>query len=116
MATPAGVFFVVGGRAWTEGGGLWTAGGGEVALVAGGSSPVALRIRQGGAGGAVAVTADEWTARRELAPGEVWDLDVPRQSDRTGAVTVSTAAAFRPADVDPSSRDTRLLGAWIEPR
>ena len=111
------MLFVVGGRAWTEGGGLWTTGGGEVALVAGGSSPVALRIRQGGASGAVAVTAGEWTARRELVPGEVWDLDLPRQSaDRTGAFTISTAGAFRPAEIDPSSRDTRLLGAWVEPR
>ena len=68
-------------------------------------------------GGAVSVTAGEWNQRRQLAPGEVWDLDVPRPAaDRIGAFTIATAAAFRPADLDPASRDTRLLGAWVELR
>ena len=117
VVTRSGTLFVVGGRAWTEGTGLWTAGGGEVALVTGGASPMPLRIRQGGLDGAVSVTAGEWTQRRQLTPGEVWDLDVPRPpADRIGAFTIATAAAFRPADIDAASRDTRLLGAWVELR
>ena len=40
-----------------------------------------------------AVTAGEWTDRRDLAPGEVWDLDVPRHPPTGSApFTVATAA------------------------
>jgi len=28
--------------------------------------------------------------------------------------TIDVARGFRPADVDPSSRDRRFLGCWIE--
>jgi hypothetical protein len=117
VVAPSGTLFVVGGRAWTEGTGLWTAGGDQVAVVADRStSPVPLRIRQGNAAGAVNVRSGGWADRRDLGPGEVWDVDVPRRTDRVAVVTIETAAAFRPSDVDASSTDTRLLGAWVEPR
>ena len=80
------------------------------------TSAVPLRIRQGSAAGAVNVRAGGWANRRDLGPGEVWDLDVPRRADGVAVVTIATAAAFRPSDVDASSTDTRLLGAWVEPR
>lgn len=117
VVSPAGTLFVVGGQAWTEGAGLWTAGGGEVVLVVDrGVTAVSLRIRQGGTGGGVSVRSGGWNDRRELGPGEVWDLDVPRRAGRVAAVTIATAAAFRPSELDPSSTDTRVLGAWVEPR
>lgn len=117
VVSPAGTLFVVGGQAWTEAAGLWTAGGGEVALVVDrGPSAVSLRIRQGGTGGGVSVRSGGWNDRRELGPGEVWDVDVPRRAGRVAAVTIATAAAFRPSERDASSTDTRVLGAWVEPR
>ena len=52
-----------------------------------------------------------------LAAGEVWDIDVPhRAGDRVVRVTIATAAGFRPSDLDASSTDSRVLGAWVEPR
>lgn len=110
--------FVVAGQAWVEGAGLWTAGGGEVTLVAPpGDGSVALRIRQGGAGGEVTVRSGGWTDTRTLAAGDSWELDLPRATPGTATrLTVATAAAFRPSDTDPASSDTRRLGAWIEPR
>jgi hypothetical protein len=118
LTTPAGPMFVVGGRAWAEGAGLWTAGGGEVALVAERpASTLSLRIRQGGAAGAVNLRSGAWSDARQLAAGEVWDVDVPhRAAERIVPVTIATAAAFRPSDLDASSSDTRVLGAWVEPR
>ena len=118
VVTPAGALFVVSGSAWTEGAGLWTAGGGEVELVAEPSAPtVSLRIRQGGAAGAVGVRSGAWSDGRQLRPGEVWDVDIPRRAkDRAVAITIATAGAFRPSDQDASSTDTRVLGAWVEAR
>lgn len=118
VVTPAGTFFVVGGRAWTEGVGLWTAGGGEVHLV---TEPagrtVSLRIRQGGAAGAVGVRSASWSDTRQLRAGEVWDVDIPRRaSDRVVAFTIASGGAFRPSDQDAANADTRVLGAWVEPR
>jgi len=118
IGSPARTLFVVGGRAWAEGAGLWTAGGGEVALVAERSTlTVSLRIRQGGAAGAVSVRSAAWSDRRHLGAGEVWDLDIPhRAAEGVLAFTIATAASFRPSELDASSNDTRLLGAWVEPR
>ena len=118
LVAPAGTIFVVGGRVWTEGAGLWTAGGGEVAMVAERSAPtVSLRIRQGGAAGAVSLRSSGWSDGRQLGAGEVWDIDIPRRAaDRVVAFTIATTAAFRPSDRDASSSDTRVLGAWVEPR
>jgi hypothetical protein len=118
MTGASGTLFVLSGRAWAEGTGLWTAAGGEVAMVADPSAPaVSLRIRQGGAAGMVSLQSGTWNDSRRLGAGEVWDVDVPRRS-ATGAVafTVATTAGFRPSDLDPSSNDSRALGAWVEPR
>ena len=82
-----------------------------------GRLPLSLRIRQGGAAGAVSSGRARGAMRRQLAAGEVWDIDVPRRSaDGAVPVAIATAAAFRPSDLDASSTDTRLLGAWVEPR
>jgi hypothetical protein len=118
IVAPAGTIFVVSGRAWAEGAGLWTAGGGEVALVAERQGPgLPLRIRQGAAAGAISLRSGAWSDARQLGAGEVWDVDIPhRAGDRVVAVTIATAAAFRPSDLDASSSDTRELGAWVEPR
>jgi len=113
----SGTLFVLSGRVWAEGAGLWTAGGGEVAIVADPSQPgVSLRIRQGGAAGMVSLRSGPWNDGRRLGAGEIWEVDVPRRSTGAVAFTVATTAGFRPSDVDPSSSDSRLLGAWVEPR
>jgi len=118
VVTPAGTLFVVEGRAWAEGSGLWTAGGGEVHLVTEPAArTVSLRIRQGGAAGAVGVRSASWNDTRQLSAGEVWDVDIPRRAtDRVVAFTITSGGAFRPSDQDAASTDSRVLGAWVEPR
>jgi hypothetical protein len=111
--------FVTSGRAWTEGGGLWTAGASDVGLVAATDDErrLQLRLRQGGAGGEVVVRSGEWADRRTLTPGGLWDVEIPRRAgERSTAFTVSTTSSVRPSEVDPSSRDSRSLGVWVEPR
>jgi hypothetical protein len=110
-------WFVVTGRAWVEPAGLWTGGGQPVRLVSSGREAlVRARIRQGAVGGPVRVSAGAWREARELAAGESWDIDVPGRPGRDVAFTVEAPGGFRPAEHDPTSGDTRLLGVWIEPR
>ena len=118
VVTPAATLFVVAGRAWAEGGGLWTAGGGQVHLVTETAARmVPLRIRQGGVAGPVELRSGAWNDNRQLGVGQVWDVDIPRRAtDRVVAFTITSGAGFRPSDQDTASTDTRVLGAWVEPR
>jgi hypothetical protein len=117
FSTPAGSLHVVAGRAWVERSGMWTAGTIPVTVVPSGPQGAAtrLRLRQGAAPGLVTVSAGTWREERQLAAGEVWDVDIPARPHAGGVmrIEVRTDSAFRPSDVDPSSRDHRLLGVWI---
>jgi hypothetical protein len=110
--------FVLEGDAFVEPGGLWTRGGGEVTLVVPAAEGRAgLHIRQGGAAGPVRVEARGFAEERGMDAGALWELGIPvRPGEEFALVTIRSAAAFRPADLDASSSDTRPLGAWVEPR
>jgi hypothetical protein len=50
-----------------------------------------------------------------LAPGEEQVIEVPVDAASAAvALRVNPERGFRPADVDPRSRDARYLGAWLE--
>lgn len=59
----------------------------------------------------------EFGDRREeivLKPGEERLIEVPVDAATgTAAVTIRSAAGFRPSEADPSSRDSRLLGVYV---
>ena len=112
-----GPWFVTGGRAWVERTGLWTSGNGRVELAAAPADGiVGLRVRQGGEPGRIRLSSGSWNEERQLAAGEVWDLDLPRNQSGLVTWSVESPGGFRPADRDRASSDTRLLGAWLEPR
>jgi len=112
-----GPWFVTGGRAWVEGQGLWTAGNGHVELAAAPADAIVrLRVRQGGEPGLIRLSSGSWSGERHLAAGEVWDLDLPRSQSGVVTWAVDSPSGFRPSDRDRASTDTRVLGAWVEPR
>ena len=78
-------------------------------------SPVPLLIRNGGVPNRVTLSAASWAVRLDLAPREERPIDVPMVAGRT-RLQVASEAGFRPADVDPGSRDARLLGVWVQVR
>jgi hypothetical protein len=70
----------------------------------------------------VKVTA-EWGASTltwDLAPGEVARTIIdapaqrPGQQGRSAQLRITTSNGFVPAEIDPASRDRRLLGTWLE--
>jgi hypothetical protein len=114
------IVYALDDRIWLEPHGFWVmgerqpdvlfatdAGVGSLELEAlNGPLPNRLRIRAG-----------DWTTLRTLAPDERWAVRVPLV-DRGQATIVNfdVEKSFRPADVDPASKDRRRLGCWIEVR
>jgi hypothetical protein len=102
--------------------GLWTAGGGveaQVLLQPDAGTSVRVLVRNGPETNEVAMRSDggDWQARLAMNPGQEQEIEVPLDPAR-GAVLVRVVSrsGFRPSDVDPGSRDTRLLGVWMLPR
>jgi hypothetical protein len=56
-----------------------------------------------------------WRDEMTLAPGEERRVQVPLDASRGATLVTFTAAnGFRPSEVDPKSRDGRLLGVWVK--
>ena len=75
----------------------------------------ALLVRNGGVPNRVALTVGSWSATLDLMPGEERPISVPLVAGRARLV-VSSAAGFRPSDVDPGSKAGRVLGVWFQVR
>jgi hypothetical protein len=73
-------------------------------------------MRGGPAVTPLGVTAGKFSLEAELAPGEERELAIPLSPEGSALVTIRAGAGFRPADVEPSSADMRLLGVRLEPR
>jgi hypothetical protein len=111
------VAFFVDDRAFAEPSGFWVAGGRETRLVLAPDNqhgPVPLLLRNAPVENTVTL---EYGGRREaiaLAPGEERRIEVPLDPARGAAVLgISASAGFRPSEVDPNSRDTRMLGVYV---
>ena len=74
-----------------------------------------LLVRNGAADNTVLVSTAGWREEMRLGPGEERRVQVP-MDDARGATLVrfSTTAGFTPSSVDPKSRDSRFLGAWVK--
>jgi hypothetical protein len=104
--------------AYLEPGGLWTAGGRTAELVvqvAPGERFAAFTMRNGPRATPVVARAGTFHLEAELAPGEERELTIPVSPEGSALVTVRTGRGFRPAEVDSSSADMRLLGVRLEP-
>ncbi len=79
------------------------------------STDVTLRLRSGPIANTVVVEMPGGSRRVDLAPREAGDLRLsPTPLDGTLRLTFEPEKSFVPAEVDPGSRDRRLLGCWVE--
>jgi hypothetical protein len=105
-------------HAYLEGTGVWLDGGTWVPLAVSGDAgaeSVAVLFRNGPVTNRITVRAPQRTDVFDFQPGEqrvVW-IGVDRLS-RGARIDVRTERGFRPADVDPASRDQRYLGVWLQ--
>jgi hypothetical protein len=111
--------YALGNGAYLEPGGLWTEGGrtAELAVTAGPDQEgFAFVLSAGAVATPVEITAGAFSVRLTLAARESRGLLVPLRPGETALVRIRADNGFRPASVDPSSTDTRLLGVRLEPR
>ena len=74
---------------------------------------IPLSIRNGAAANVVTLDSDGWSQELTLAGGEERRVEVPLAPRTSARVRIRSDARFRPSDVDPNSRDTRVLGVFV---
>ena len=95
--------------------GFWTRGdsASRVAITLAPDRPTALRLRAGPRAVAVQTTVDGDVHRLTLAPEDTREI-VLRSRHKVASVDIVTAGGFVPAEIDPTTRDRRRLGVWVE--
>ena len=104
-------------RAFPEPAGFWVGGARETAVAFqpdAARAALALLVRNGPIDNVVTLSSAAWSDTLRLAAGEERRVEVPIARDSGAAlVSFTSASGFRPGDVNPGSRDTRFLGAWV---
>ena len=113
----ATVFFFDLNGVFHEEPGFWVRGGRETQIAAAplhkGSS-IWLFLRNGAAENIVEVEIDGTNQTLDLNPREERVIPLPISSRPAALVRVRSRMGFRPSETDPGSKDTRVLGVWIE--
>ncbi|MEO8679515.1 MAG: hypothetical protein ABI665_10745 [Vicinamibacterales bacterium] len=101
-----------------EAAGFWTNGRStstiSVAPDQGRTTPVVLTLHSGAKANRVTFSTREWRQTLDLVPGAAQRVSLPAPVAGVIALTIATEDGFSPSAIDPASRDTRFLGAWIE--
>ncbi len=113
------IVFAFDEQAYLEGSGFWVRGGEEVPLALAGrpsDREIRLLLRNCPVANRITLRFPDRTDVLTMQAGEELVVVFPLDSAYGGVfVVVQTERGYHPADVDPSSRDTRYLGAWIQP-
>jgi hypothetical protein len=104
-------------RSFPEPNAFWVGGQRTASVVIAPEQPsdaVELVLRNGASANTVAIAAGRREQSVQLAPGEERRVEIPLDRARGAVlVTLTSAAGFRPSDVDPHSRDSRFLGVSV---
>jgi hypothetical protein len=76
-------------------------------------TPLILRIRNGPEPNRVRLTTTGWTERLDLERGRSAEITVPAVT-RLVTLDIYAENGFDPRKYDPTSKDMRLLGVWVE--
>lgn len=106
--------FVHGEDAWPERDGLWVRGRTTAELTVRSATlrPLTLDVRAGARPVEVVLALGSESRQLSLSAGETTTVSFPAD-DGARSLSVTTSDGFVPADVEPGSRDRRLLGCWI---
>jgi hypothetical protein len=103
-------------RTFPEGGVFWTAGTtrGDILVVPDGAQAIDLTLHVGPSGGTVHLAAANHDQTFAMESNATRTISVPvGPGAEYVRIAVWSAAAFRPAEVDPRSSDPRLLGVQV---
>lgn len=116
----ANVVYALDDRVSLEEHGFWVIGERRPDVVVSAARPVSffdVTIDNRPVANTVRVRSGRWYVERSLEPDERWQVRVPlAEPARDIVLGFDVAHGTRPADLNPSSRDRRFLGSWIEIR
>lgn len=103
-------------RTTAEPTGFWTQGSATtVVTIAPSRQPVThLLLRAGPVHTTLRVSMWNQSHTVDLQPHETRQLPIPVQTTQPWRARFDTATSFVPSDIDPSARDRRRLGCWVE--
>lgn len=106
--------FVHGEDAWPERDGLWVRGRttAELTVVSATPRPLTLDVRAGARPVDVTLELGPHVRHATLAAGMTSSVTFPAGFEAQ-TLRISTSDGFVPAEVEPGSRDRRLLGCWV---
>ena len=114
------IVYVLDGSAYPERPGFWVEGHANARVVVapdGRPASVQLFVRNAPVPNHVTIESRRWRVTLDLQPREERAVDVPIDRATAAAlVTIHPDRGFRPADADPTGRDYRYLGCWVEIR
>lgn len=99
--------------------GFWTTGKRAthvtIACPGGCRDGIALKVHSGARANQLTLSTLGWSRTLDLQGAQAADVQVPPPSSgEVIQLTLTTSTGFSPVDVDPTARDRRYLGAWIE--
>jgi hypothetical protein len=104
-------------RAMPEPTGFWVLGGQQSTITVARErtdAPFAVLVHSGAEPNIVTFRMRGWERVVSLEPGEPQVIELPDSMRRVLTFTIRADDGFRPDQYDPTSRDTRYLGAWIQ--
>ncbi len=117
-AYPGATFFFHNEQMYPELQGFWTVGKRAaevtVAVPPERTTPLVLRIHCGGQANTATISTFGWQRQYALVPGQAAEVELPVVTGGVIPLTISTDNGFSPKDLDPSLRDSRVLGIWVE--
>jgi hypothetical protein len=115
---PGAMFYFHNEQMYPEPSGFWTIGKRSaevtIAVPPEQTTPVILRIHSGGRANTATFRTFGWSRRVDLLPGQAAEVELPTAAGGVTPLTISTENGFSPNQIDPSSRDLRFLGIWVE--
>jgi hypothetical protein len=110
--------FMHDGQLYPEAAGFWTNGRStsivSVAPPPERTTPVTLTVHCGAKANRVTFSSHSWQQTLDLVPGVAQAVSLPPPAAGVIVLTITTEDGFSPSAIDPASRDSRFLGAWIE--
>jgi hypothetical protein len=114
---PGATVFFMDEAAFPEPGAFWVRGASESAVVLLADQPLPSRtllLRNAALDNVVTLSSRSWREELRMRPEEERRVDIPIDPSHDGTlVRIRSARGFRPSEVDPHNRDTRLLGVYV---
>ncbi|MGH9199920.1 MAG: hypothetical protein ACRD2A_01640, partial [Vicinamibacterales bacterium] len=103
---------------YPEADGFWTMGKRRMAVTmtasAGRQKPIVLRVHCGSQANRLTLSMRGWTRSLDLVPLAPQIIELPASATGVIPLLLATENGFSPSQNEPTSKDRRFLGVWVE--